>query len=262
MDPYAFLGVNNNSTEDEIKKQYRKLAMKHHPDKGGDPEMFKKVNDAYYNITNKDKHQQQPADMSDFARDFFNMHMNGFPFGVHMRGGGPGMVFRQNVDISITLEDIYKGRRLRVNQHEVHIKPNVAICERIEIPNSNICIRLKLTKHSIFQVENGSLNLIYKQTISLCEALIGFKGRIKHPNGTMLFCSTKEGKVMGQSEMVRIPGKGIPTNNRGGVSDLIVIFDIQMPSTIDTKYTGVVKEMLRWDVPDVTPNSNEEKIII
>lgn len=259
MDPYNVLGVNNNSTEDEIKKQYRKLAMKHHPDKGGDPEMFKKVNDAYYKITNKES-QQTPPDMSDFARDFFNMHVNGFPFGVHVR---PGMVFRQNVDVAITLEDIYKGKRLRVNQHEVNIKPNIAICDRIQIPNSDITIRLKLHKHPIFQVENGTLNLIYKQTISLCEALIGFKGRIKHPNGTMLFCSTKEGKVMGQSEMVRIPGKGIPINNRGSVSDLIVIFDIQMPSNIDThKYTSVVKEMLRWDVPDITPNSNEEKIIV
>lgn len=236
--------------------------MKHHPDKGGDPEMFKQVNDAYYTITNKNnENQHQPPDISDFARQFFNMHVHGFPFGVHQ--SRPGMVFRQNVDITITLEDIYKGRRLRVNHHEVNIKPNVAVCDRIDVPNSNISIRLKLSKHPIFQVENGSMNLIYKQTISLCEALIGFKGRIKHPNGTMLFCSTKEGRVVGQSEMARIPGKGIPTNNRGGVSDLIVIFDIQMPSSIDTaKYTGVVKEMLRWDVPDVTPNSNEEKIII
>jgi DnaJ-class molecular chaperone len=261
MDPFNVLGVNRNSTEDEIKKQYRKLAMLHHPDKGGDSEKFKQVNDAYYKITNKDNEHRHAPDMTDFAREFFNMHANGFPFGVHMRP--PGMVFRQNVDVAITLEDIYKGKRLRVNHHEVNIKPDIAICERIEIPNSNMSVRLKLTKHPIFQVENGSLNLIYKQTISLCEALIGFKGRIKHPSGTMLFCSTKEGKVMGQSEMVRIPGKGIPVNNRGSVSDLIVIFDIQMPSNIDTeKYTGVIKEMLRWDVPDVTPNSNEEKIII
>jgi DnaJ-class molecular chaperone len=237
--------------------------MKHHPDKGGDPERFKQVNDAYYKITNKKGNQpEHPPDMSDFAREFFNMHMNGagFPFGVHVRA--PGMAFRHHVDVGITLEDIYKGKRLRVNNHDVHIKPNISVFDLVDVPNSNISIRLKLNRHPIFQVENGSLNLIYKQTISLCEALIGFKGRIKHPDGTMLFCCTKEGKVMSQSEMVRIPGKGIPINKRGNVSDLIVIFDIQMPSSIDGKYTGVVKEMLRWDVPDVTPNSNEEKIII
>ena len=41
---YEVLGVEKDATDKEIKKAYRKLAIKHHPDKGGDEHMFKEVN--------------------------------------------------------------------------------------------------------------------------------------------------------------------------------------------------------------------------
>ena len=40
MDYYKTLGVNRNASQDEIKKAFKKQAMKHHPDKGGDPAKF------------------------------------------------------------------------------------------------------------------------------------------------------------------------------------------------------------------------------
>lgn len=42
MDYYQTLGVNHTTLPDEIKKAYKKLASKHHPDKGGDEAEFKK----------------------------------------------------------------------------------------------------------------------------------------------------------------------------------------------------------------------------
>ncbi len=50
-DPYEVLGVSHGASEEDVKKAYRKLAMKHHPDKGGDPEQFKKIQNAYDRIT-------------------------------------------------------------------------------------------------------------------------------------------------------------------------------------------------------------------
>ena len=46
-DPFAVLGLSSSATWAEIKSAYRKLAMANHPDRGGDPEMFKKVQAAY-----------------------------------------------------------------------------------------------------------------------------------------------------------------------------------------------------------------------
>ena len=49
--PYNVLGVPSNASKDEVRKAYRKLAMKYHPDKGGDPERFQEIQSAYYELT-------------------------------------------------------------------------------------------------------------------------------------------------------------------------------------------------------------------
>lgn len=48
--PHAVLGVAMGATLDEIKKAYRKACMQHHPDRGGDPEMFKRATAAYVKL--------------------------------------------------------------------------------------------------------------------------------------------------------------------------------------------------------------------
>ena len=58
-DYYKILGVNKNSSEEEIKKAFRKLAHAYHPDKqGGDEAKFKEVNEAYSVLSDKKKRVQ------------------------------------------------------------------------------------------------------------------------------------------------------------------------------------------------------------
>ena len=52
---YKILELNNNCSEDDIKKQYKILAMKYHPDKGGDEEKFKDVSEAYQVLIDSNK---------------------------------------------------------------------------------------------------------------------------------------------------------------------------------------------------------------
>ena len=62
QDYYAVLGVPASATQDEIKKQYRKLAAKHHPDKNpNDPkaaDTFKEISEAYQTLGDAEKRKQ------------------------------------------------------------------------------------------------------------------------------------------------------------------------------------------------------------
>jgi len=68
-DYYNILGVDKGASDDEIKKAYRKLAHKHHPDKqGGDADKFKEINAAYQVLSDKSKRAQYDQFGSDFEQ--------------------------------------------------------------------------------------------------------------------------------------------------------------------------------------------------
>lgn len=60
MNPYSVLGVQTSDSKEKIKKAYRKLANEHHPDKGGNGEKFKEIQQAY-DLLKDGKYKPQPS---------------------------------------------------------------------------------------------------------------------------------------------------------------------------------------------------------
>lgn len=105
---YEILGVNENATQDEIKKAYRKLAVKHHPDKGGSEELFKKISEAYDTLGDESKRYEYDNQRNnpfggnggfDPFSDMFNVFNNNFKRRV------PDKV----VNISVGVMESYMG---------------------------------------------------------------------------------------------------------------------------------------------------------
>lgn len=93
---YEILQVDVSATQEDIKKAYRKKALEHHPDKGGDQENFKKINSAYEILSNPEKRQLYDnrgksglRDSGDISEDIFSSMFGN----IFQKMGGFGNMF-------------------------------------------------------------------------------------------------------------------------------------------------------------------------
>lgn len=105
---YEVLGVDKNASDEEIKKAFRRLAHKYHPDKGGDGEKFKEINEAYQVLSNKEKRAQYDQFGRVFSGAGGPSHGGGFDFGAGPFGN-VRFDFQDLGDISDIFETFFGG---------------------------------------------------------------------------------------------------------------------------------------------------------
>ncbi|KIJ17275.1 hypothetical protein PAXINDRAFT_162188 [Paxillus involutus ATCC 200175] len=124
---YDLLEVSPDASESDLKKAYRKKALRLHPDKGGDPELFKEVTHAYEVLADPEKRSIYDArgegGLSEQGgmggmdpQDLFSQLFGGG--GFFGGGGGRSQGIRKTKDlvhrVQVSLEDLYKGKTTKL----------------------------------------------------------------------------------------------------------------------------------------------------
>ncbi|MFH6985029.1 molecular chaperone DnaJ [Marinoscillum sp. 108] len=152
-DYYEILGVDKGASKDEIKKAYRKIAIKYHPDKNPDnkeaEEKFKEAAEAYEVLSNDEKRQRYDRfghqgvggaggysgggmNMDDIFSQFGDIFGGGggSPFDSFFGGGGGGRSRRTRkgtnlrIKLKLTLQEIANGVEKKIKVNRLVVDPN------------------------------------------------------------------------------------------------------------------------------------------
>jgi len=197
-DYYKILGVSKNASEEEIKKVYRKLAMKYHPDKTkGDKnseDKFKKISEAYAVLSDKEKRKQYDTFGSDGFQQRYSQEdiFRGFDMGSILRefgfgGGGFSPGGKGGMRFSFG-NDNYSGHG-----------PNR---QRAQMKGSDVVYELPL---SIKDIATGTNKTVSIQHTGVAETLT-----VKIPKGMIA------------GKKIRLTGKGEPSRFGGPPGDLYI----------------------------------------
>lgn len=263
MDYYSTLGVSKNASDKELKQAYKKASMQHHPDRGGDENKFKEINEAYSTLKDPQKRQQY-----DNPQPQFNSQNMG---GMGGMGGFEDLFaqfgFRQqqqqrNPDITIvadiTLEECISGKqllatyRLRNGKEEtvdITIPPGAndgnmvryqGLGEQIiQGPRGNLIVKIQVRKHPIF--EKDGINLIMKHKVSVFDLLLGCQNNIPTLEGGTIRLSIPQGTKPGVT--FNVSGHGLPDIHNGRKGNMYVVIDAYTPKIEDPVYLIKLKEI-------------------
>jgi len=241
-DLYQRLGLKRSATTDEIKKSYRDLARQHHPDKGGDVEMFKGIQEAHevlsddrrrqvYDATGSVNEQPQPppgpsfpfsGGMGGFAEMFGGMFGQGGMGGGQQqrRGRGPS----SQVDAGMSLENFYNGFTFNINFKQGR---KCSTCSSSLEP----CVPCGGQGFRIAMRHMGPMIVQAQEPCGVC------RGRGKKPSGN---CSTCGGKQIVESEK-SIEATVLPGMAEGDR----IVFEGECSDTFEYDMPGDVVVVLR-----------------
>ena len=281
MNHYATLGVSESASAEEIKKAFRKLASKHHPDKGGDKTKFQEIQQAYDTLSDTNKRQQYDMQRNGFGGgDGVRFHWNSSDmnhpdineifrsFGFNSSGpfgGGFGRQERRNKDLRIeiaipladTLEDQTKtvsvqttnGERTTI---EVSIPRGVTTGTQIKytglgdnlfntIPRGDLYVQFRVQVPHNFGVNN--LDLYTKVVVNCFTAIVGGTVEVNTINEKVFELTIPPGSQPGTR--FRVANNGLYQMHSSERGHLYIELEVSIPKDLSPDKIEVIRSLIK-----------------
>lgn len=264
MDPYKILGVERSANADTIKKAYRKLASREHPDKGGDTSRFQEIQAAYDILSDPQKRH----DFDNPRPQFHGRHPNNFDFhfnfggdGIHdifeqMRNGGDPFGFprqqRRNRDIrssvTIPIRDTLVEQRkiLSVKNSNGGTRDLEMVIPRgvtpgtvfrfaqqgeqniPHLPPGDLLVNINILQDPDFEVHGLDLSKCLK--IDAWDAMIGCERQVTGLDGRSFIIKIPSGCQWGTK--LRVMGEGLWAFQKDVKGNLIIRVEVEIPQNL------------------------------
>jgi len=253
---YDILQLPQNCSLDDIKKSFRRLSLKHHPDKSANSSSsstYAQILEAYQALMNLKPSQElqisptqttihtetptktflPPPIVKELVIDITNC-INGTKKPIHVERWYLENNEKRYENVTLYV-DIFEG----IDDDELIVLKGEGNVISYNC-KSDVKIFIKVTNTSEFH--RKGLDLIYIKKISLKEALCGFEFQIKMLNNKLFTIKNKKGNTITPSFEKEIPNLGLSRDNRKG--SLIIRFDIIFPSFLSDAVINELESLL------------------
>jgi curved DNA-binding protein len=273
MDYYSTLGLKRGASPDEIKKAYRSMAMKHHPDRGGDEKKFKEISAAYDTLSDPQKKQMVDQGMDPNAQQSGGFNQG--PFEFHFGAGNFEDVFNQfgfgfggrrvsknksfNVNVVITLEEVLTGKEISAEVGiagrdkkfvNISIPPGIENSQSIryqgmgdhsikEAPPGDLIVNVQVARHARFQREGD--NLVYNHTISVWDALLGGTIRLETLEKRTIDVGIPPGTQ--PNTVLSCRTEGLPNVRSRQRGNLLINISVEIPRNLSQEQIAAIKSI-------------------
>ena len=267
-DFYQILGIDKSASDAEIKKAYRSMAMKHHPDRGGDKNKFQEIQQAYDTLSDPQKRSEY-----DNPQQFNNggFHFNGaegFEQFFHHFGPGFGEAFgfrrpavNRTIQLQtiITLEEAFYGKEVvasitlpngRDQAINVTIPKGMHSVTTLKLsgigddsvasaPRGDIHLTVHIEDHPRFRRQGD--DLITDVEISCIDAMLGGKINVVSIDGKNLETTIPAG--VQHDNILNLAGYGMPNFNHNARRGRLLIKLKLIVPTLTSEQQNILKSI-------------------